>query len=173
MPTRRSTIRSCPSSPRARRGRKATKGPRLPNPKKAVEVEKADGNRSGKGPWVWQTVKATCYGATRKLQVLSFQAVWPEVRGLLPILVVLVRDPRGKFDDKYLFTTDVNAELSWVISTFSRRWSIEVVFKASKQVMKIQAPQHWCRQSIEKLSPWVWMTESLPPATRQPPLPRQ
>ncbi len=148
-----------PKQSKSKPGRKATKGPRLPNPKEAVK--KADGNRGGKEPWVWQTVKATCYGATRKLQVLSFQAVWPEVRGLLPILVVLVRDPRGKFDDKYLFTTDVNAKLSWVISTFSRRWSIEVAFKASKQIMKIQAPQHWCRQSIEKLSPWVWMMQSL------------
>jgi hypothetical protein len=79
----------------------------------------------------------------------------------VPILVVLVRDPQGKFDDKFLFTTDVGAEVSWVISTFSRRWSIEVVFKASKQVMKIQAPQHWCRQSIEKLSPWVWLMQSV------------
>lgn len=147
-----------PKQPKSKRGRKATKGPRLPTPKKAVE--KADGDRSGKGPWAWQTVKATCYGATRKLQVLSFQAVWPEVRGLLPILVILVRDPSGKFDDKYLFTTDVKAKLSWVISTFARRWSIEVAFKASKQVMKIQAPQHWCRQSIEKLSPWVWLMQS-------------
>jgi hypothetical protein len=148
-----------PKQPKSKPGRKATKGPRFPNPKEAVK--KADGNRSGKGPWVWQTVRATCYGVTRKLQVLSFQAVWPEVRGLLPVLVVLIRDPQGKFDDKYLFTTDVDAELSWVISTFSRRWSIEVVFKASKQVMKIQAPQHWCRQSIEKLSPWVWMMQSM------------
>src|SRR5271157_2683102 len=148
-----------PKQSKSKRGRKATKGPRLPNPKEAVK--KADGNRSGKGPWTWQTVKATCYGVTRKLQVLSFQAVWPEVRGLLPILVVLVRDPNGKFDDKYLFTTDVNAGLSWVISTFSRRWSIEVAFKASKQGMKIQAPQHWCQQSIEKLSPWVWLMQSV------------
>jgi hypothetical protein len=148
-----------PKQSKSKRGRKATKGPRFPNPKEAVK--KADGNRSGKGAWVWQTVKATCYGATRKLQVLSFQAVWPEVRGLLPVLVVLVRDPKGKFADKYLFTTDVNAKFSWVISTFSRRWSIEVAFKASKQIMKIQAPQHWCRQSIEKLSPWVWLIQSL------------
>ena len=42
-----------------------------------------------------------------------------------------------------------------------QRWSIEVAFKASKQVMKIQAPQHWCRQSIEKLSPWVWLMQSV------------
>jgi hypothetical protein len=148
-----------PKQPKSKRGPKPEKGPRLPNPKEAVK--KADGNRSGRGPWTWQRVKATAYGVTRKLQVLSFQAVWPEVHGLLPILVVLVRDPLGKFEDKYLFTTDLDADVSWVISTFSRRWSMEVVFKSSKQVMKIQAPQHWCRQSIEKLSPWVWLMQSM------------
>ncbi len=148
-----------PKQSKSKRGRKPEKGRRLPNPKEAVK--KADANRRGQGPWTWQTVKAKAYGVTRKLQVLSFQAVWPEVRGLVPILVVLVRDPLGKFDDKYLFTTDLTAELSWVISTFARRWSIEVAFKASKQVMKIQSPQHWCRQSIEKLSPWVWLMQSV------------
>ncbi len=148
-----------PKQSKSKRGRKPGKGPRLSSPKEAVK--KADGNRRGQGPWTWQTVKAKAYGVTRKLRVLSFQAVWPEVRGLVPILVVLVRDPLGKFDDKYLFTTDLDAELSWVISTFARRWSIEVAFKASKQVMKIQAPQHWCRQSIEKLSPWVWLMQSV------------
>jgi hypothetical protein len=148
-----------PKQSKSQRGRKPGKGPRLSNPKEAMK--KADRNRGGRGPWTWQTVKATAYGVTRKLRVLSFPALWPEVRGLAPILVVLVRDPRGKFQDKYLFTTDLNAELSWVISAFSRRWSIEVVFKSSKQVMKIQAPQHWCRQSVEKLSPWVWLMQSM------------
>ena len=124
-------------------------------------MKKADCNRDGRGPWTWQTIKATAYGVTRKLRVVSFQAVWPEVLGLTPILVLLVRDPHGKFDDKYLFTTDVNADLDWIIAAFSRRWSIEVAFKSSKQVMKIQSPQHWCQQSIEKLSPWVWLMQSV------------
>ena len=145
--------------PKSKRGPKPRKGPRLPNPKEAVK--KADGNRRGCGPWTWQAVEATAYGVTRQLQVVSFQAVWPEVLGLVPILVVLVRDPLGKFQDKYLFTTDLTADLGWVISAFSRRWSIEVTFKSSKQVMKIEAPQHWCQESIEKLSPWVWLMQSV------------
>ena len=98
---------------------------------------------------------------TRSLQVVSFEAVWPKVLQLVPILVVLVRDPQRRFKDKYLFTTDVNADLGWVISTFSRRWSIEVAFKSSKQVMEIQSPQHWCQESIEKLSPWIWLMQSI------------
>jgi hypothetical protein len=148
-----------PKHPKSKRGPKPHKGPRLPSPQEAVK--KADRNRNGKGPWAWQGVEATAYGVTRRLQVLSFQAVWPKVLGLRPILVVLVRDPEGKFQDTYLFTTDLGAELSWVIAAYSRRWSIEVAFKASKQVMKIEAPQHWCQQSIEKLSPWVWLMQSM------------
>jgi DDE superfamily endonuclease len=148
-----------PKQSKSKRGPKAKKGPRLPNPKEAMK--KADRNRSGQGPWGWQTVKATAYGVTRKLRVVSFQVVWPEVLGLRPILVVLVRDPRGKFKDKYLFTTDLNADVGWIITAFSRRWSIEVAFKSSKQVMKIQAPQHGCQESVEKLSPWVWVMQSV------------
>jgi hypothetical protein len=146
-----------PNQPKSKRGKKPRKGPRLPNPREVVK--KAD--RSGRGPWAWQTVEATAYGVTRQLQVVSYHAVWPKVLGLVPILVVLVRDPLGKFEDAYLFTTDLDADLTWVISTFSRRWSIEVAFKSSKQVMKIQSPQHWCQESIEKLSPWVWLMQSV------------
>jgi hypothetical protein len=148
-----------PKQPKSKRGPKPRKGPRLPSPKEAMK--KADRNRSGKGPSAWQSVEATAYGVTRVLQVLSFQAVWPKVLGLRPILVVLIRDPEGKFKDTYLFTTDLTASASWVIEAYARRWSIEVAFKASKQVMKIEAPQHWCRESIEKLSPWVWLMQSI------------
>jgi len=31
--------------------------------------------------------------------------------------------------------------------------------KASKQVMHIESPQHWCRKSVEKLAPWVWLMQ--------------
>jgi len=64
-----------PVQPKSKRGPKPQKGPRLPNPKQSMK--KADGNRSGRGRWTWQTVEATAYGVTRKLQVVSFQAVWP------------------------------------------------------------------------------------------------
>jgi hypothetical protein len=148
-----------PKQAKSKPGKKPQKGLRLPSPREAVK--KADRNRNGRGPWVWQTVEATAYGVTRKLQVVSYQAVWPKVLGLTPILVVLVRDPLGKFKDAYLFTSDLDADLAWVISTFSRRWSIEVAFKSSKQVMTIQSPQHWCQESIEKLSPWVWLMQSV------------
>jgi hypothetical protein len=140
-------------------GRKPKKGPRMPNPKAAAK--RADENKSGQGPWLWQEVEVTVYGVKRKLQVLSYVVVWPKVRGLKPIRIVIVRDPEGKMKDAYLFSTDANASLAWVVEMFAKRWSIEVAFKASKQVMDIEGPQHWCRESISKLAPWVWLMQSV------------
>jgi DDE superfamily endonuclease len=148
-----------PPQPPGKRGRKPTKGPRLPSPRDAALG--ADRNRRGRGPWAWQDIEVTIYGVTRLLRVLAYTAVWPEVLGLRPIRIVVVRDPAGKFRDAYLFTTDLGASLSWVVTTFARRWSIEVAFKASKQVMGIEGPQHWCQGSIEKLAPWVWLMQSV------------
>ena len=100
-------------------------------------------------------------GLSLNLDGLLIGAKFTYTPAQLPVPTGLPPYPLGKFQDKYLFTTDVHADLSWVISTFSRRWSIEVAFKSSKQVMKIQSPQHWCRQSVEKLSPWVWLMQSV------------
>jgi DDE superfamily endonuclease len=148
-----------PRPPKPRKGKggpKPRKGPRLPSPREAVK--RAD-HRSG--PWAWRTIKATAYGTRRTFKVLSYEAVWPRVSGYTPIRVLLVRDPLGRLKDAYWFTTDPSADLAWIIETFAQRWSIEVAFKASKQVMHIESPQHWCRQSIEKLAPWVWLMQSV------------
>jgi hypothetical protein len=142
-----------------RRGRKAQKGPRWPRPKEAAA--KADRKRSSTGAWLWQAVAVTIYGCSRDLQALSYQGVWPTVLRLRPIQVVVVRDPKGRMRDAYLFTTDLNASLNWVITQFAWRWAIEVMFRASKQVLDIEAPQHWSQESVEKLAPWVWSMQSV------------
>jgi DDE superfamily endonuclease len=150
-----------PQPPRAtkKRGRKPTKGQRLPSPKAAAA--KADRKRSAKGSWCWETIVVTLYNVERSLKVVSYLAVWPTVLGLRPIRVFVVRDPSGTMADTYLFTTDLTAEATWVVTTFAWRWSIEVSFKASKQVMEIEGPNHWCKESIERLAPWVWLTQTV------------
>src|SRR5262249_20496795 len=115
-----------PEVRKGKRGRKPKKGPRLPGPKAAAK--RADENKSGEGSWLWQEVKVTVYGVKRSLQVLSYVVVWPAVRGLKRIRIVIVRDPEGKMQDAYLFTTDENASVEWVVETFAKRWSIEVAF---------------------------------------------
>jgi hypothetical protein len=144
---------------KGQRGRKATKGPRLPNPKEAAR--QADQSGARRREWQWQEVDVEVYGRKRELKTVSYQAVWPRVLGLRPIQIVVVRDPRGQMDDAYLFTTDLQATASWVIIQFAWRWSIEVLFRASKQVIDIEAPQHFCEESVEKVAPWVWSMQSV------------
>lgn len=148
-----------PAPRKGKRGRKAKKGPRLPSPKAAAA--KADRKRSERGSWLWQAVTVLAYGKERQLQAVSYQALWPHVLGRRAIQIVVVRDPAGAMRDCYLFTTDLQASSAWVISQFAWRWSIEVLFKASKQVLDIEAPQCWCKQSVEKVAPWVWSMQSV------------
>jgi hypothetical protein len=143
----------------SRRGRKPSKGPRLPRPKEAAA--KADRKRTTGGAWVWQRLTVQLYGSARMLQALAYEALWPTVLGQRTIQVVVVRDPTGRMRDAYLFTTDLSASMSWVITMFAWRWAIEVLFRSSKQVMDLEAPQHWCQESVEKLAPWVWSMQSV------------
>ena len=140
-------------------GPKAQKGPPLPKPKEAAA--KADRQRSAAGAWLWQAVEVVVYGCTQGLKVVAYSALWPRVLGQRTARVVVVRDPSGRMRDCYLFTTDLSASDAWVITQFAWRWSIEVLFRASKQVMDVEAPQHFCQQSVEKLAPWVWSMQSV------------
>jgi hypothetical protein len=147
-----------PVAKKGKRGPKAKKGAKLPKPKEAAA--KADRKRATTGDWVWQEVAVSVYGCARPLQALAYEVVWPTVLGYRPIRVVVVRDPEGRMRDCYLFTTDRKASPSWVITMFAWRWAIEVLFRASKQVMDVEAPRHWSRQSVEKVAPWVWSMQS-------------
>lgn len=148
-----------PAAKPGRRGPKAKKGPRLPKPKEAAA--KADRARSAGSAWRWQEVVVPLYGEARPLAVVSYEALWPHVLGLRPVQIVVVRDRAGKLDDVYLFTTDRTAEARWVIVQFAWRWAIEVLFRASKQVLEVEAPQHWGQASVEKVAPWVWALQSV------------
>jgi hypothetical protein len=148
-----------PKAPPGKRGPKAKKGPRLPCPKEAAA--KADRKRSASGPWRWQAVEVLAYGQPRSLKAVAYEAVWPSVLGVRPVKVVVVSDPSRRMRDAYLFTTDLGAGVDWVITQFAWRWAIEVLFRASKQVLEVEAAQHRCQESVEKLAPWVWSMQSV------------
>ena len=78
-----------PVATKSKRGRKPKKGPRWPGPKEAAR--RADSNRTRQGRWTWQKVAAVAYGSKRRLRVLAYTVVWPEVLGLRPVRIVVVR----------------------------------------------------------------------------------
>jgi DDE superfamily endonuclease len=148
-----------PPAKAGKRGPRAKKGPKLPKPKEAAQ--KADRKRIAAGEWLWQAVEVVVYGCARCLKAVAYEALWPTVLGPRSARIVVVRDPSGRMRDCYLFTTDLSGSNGWVITQFAWRWSMEVLFRASKQVMDLEAPQHWCQESVQKLAPWVWSMQSV------------
>jgi hypothetical protein len=63
--------------------------------------------------------------------------------------------------DCYLMATNLRQGVGESIRDFSWRWAMEVLFKASKQILDIQGPQHYCQQSVEKVAAWVWGVQTL------------
>jgi DDE superfamily endonuclease len=144
---------------KGRRGPKASKGPKRPKPREVAV--KADRKRRGVGEWLWRQIDVVIYGRSRSLAVVGYEVVWPRVLGLRPVQVLVVRDPERRMQDCYLFTTDLKASANWVVTQFAWRWAIEVLFRSSKQVLDIEAPQHWSQESVEKVAPWVWSMQSV------------
>jgi hypothetical protein len=147
-----------PEQPKGKRGVKPQKGPRLPNPRSVAKQAVPPGQD---GKYQWQEVTVTLYGEEKILWVCGFEALWPRVLGWTRIRVVVVRDPQGKMADTYLMTTNLTCSLADVVTKYSRRWSIEVMFRACKQVMDVEAPQHYCQASVEKVVPWVLGVQTL------------
>lgn len=148
-----------PARRKGKPGRKRKHGPRLPCPREIAK--KADRAKGSKAKWRWQTIEVMAYGNTQKFQVCAFETVWPKVFGKRPILCVISRGLEVGYKEVYLYTTRLDADPAWVVSTYACRTSIEAAFKDSKQVMEIQKPQHWCQASIGKLAPCVWLMQSL------------
>jgi hypothetical protein len=147
-----------PEQPKSKRGAKPKKGPRLPTPKEVAKRAVPPGQQ---GEYKWQEVKVCAYGKERVLWACAFIALWPYVLGYRSIRVVVVRDPEGIMDDCYLVSTNLELNMAGIIRNFSLRWAIEVMFKASKQVMDIEDPQHFCQKSVEKVAPWVLGLQTL------------
>lgn len=157
-----------PQIPPRRKGQRGPTpkfGQRLPSPREVMKTadkkhQRGKSNSCDKR-YAWKKITVHAYGEDRRFQVCSFVATWPKVFGGRAIQIVLCRPLDKGYDNVTLYTTDLTATPEWVVATYARRTSIEATFKSSKQVMEIEKPQHWCRQSVEKLAPWVWLMQSL------------
>ena len=92
---------------------------RRPRPKRI-----GNGRRRGTGSG--QDVEVTVYGCVRSLRAFAYGGSVAHGAGYRAVQVVVGRDPSGRMRDCYLFTTDRQASLSWVITQFAWRRSIEV-----------------------------------------------
>lgn len=129
-------------------------GRRLPNPQAML----ADDQR---WPRRTETI-AFKNGLERELEIKVITgACWYATAGPQAVQVVLVHDPRGEWRDEALVCTDVTLSAAEVITGYCRRWSVEVAFCDSKQLLGLHDPQVWCAASVERAAPMAWFVGTL------------
>jgi hypothetical protein len=129
-------------------------GDRLPSPKAMLADEQRWPSR--------QETLTFKSGVARALEIKVITGVcWYATAGAQAVQVVLVHDPRGQWRDEALVCTDVTLSAAEVILGYCRRWSVEVAFCDSKQLLGLHDPQVWCAASVERAAPMAWFVGTL------------
>ena len=83
--------------------------------------------------------------------------------------MVISRDPEGKEEDDFFFTTDLTLDRSLLISRYADRWAIEDTFRNGKQFLGIEQPQSWKGPGPERVAAmgyavyslvWIWFIKN-------------
>jgi hypothetical protein len=130
-----------------KRGRRRTKGRRLPSPQDSVAA--AGKLLEATVPWYAQT--------KRNVQILSACAAWYRCRGsgrgaVVPIRWVYGRETL-KGDDGYFYSTDPTLTAQQIITLFTSRWWIEVTFQEVRAHLGFHTPRQRCRRSVLRTGP--------------------
>jgi len=103
----------------------------------------------------WQLVRVKWYdGTEQSMEVVSGTGVWYRI-GLpvLPVRWVLTRDPEGNREPKAYFCTDKSQSPVEVVSSFIKRWTIEVTFEESRAHLGVETQRQWSDLAIERSTP--------------------
>jgi hypothetical protein len=135
------------------KGASRKKGDRLPNPKAMIEDT---------ATYPAEVPEITFPKPARKLRVQVIRDVlWYRGSKTEPVMVVLVRDPPGRWRDEALVATDPTASAPFVILGYCRRWSVELAFFDSERHLGPHDPRVWAERGVERAHPMAWFIGSL------------
>jgi hypothetical protein len=101
-------------------------------------------------------------GQKKRLHVKVIQEVcWYTALGQRPIQLVLVRDPAGQWRDELLLSTDVRLPAKAVLLGYMTRWSVEVCYWESKELLGLHDAQVRNEQAVQRAHPMAWFVGGL------------
>jgi len=101
-------------------------------------------------------------GDYKYLQVKVVKEVcWYPVAGQRQMQVVLVRDPDKKWRNEMLLSTDLDLTAEEVILGYMQRWSVEVCYWESKELLGLHEPQVWTDLAVQRAHPMAWFVGGL------------
>jgi hypothetical protein len=129
------------------------KGTALPNPSQLLKDPKYRANN---------LVLPLPNGETKKLEVKVIKEVcWYPALTQREIQLVLVHDPAGKWRDELLLSTDGQQSAKEVILGYMRRWSVEVCYWESKELLGLHEAQVWTDLAVQRAHPMAWFVGGL------------
>jgi hypothetical protein len=114
------------------------------------------------GRWPWQELLLGHPKGEKQLQVKVLgPCCWYASAGQAPLVVVLVRDPQGKWRDEALLCSDLGLSAEEVVLGYLRRWSVEPAYCDAKQLLGFHEPHVWSKLAVERAHPMAWFVGSL------------
>jgi hypothetical protein len=134
-----------PAPPRRdkQRGAPRKKGARLP----AMAEWAADETRP------WERLEFDQYGLHATLQVKTIRGLYYKAGKDRLLVIVLVRDVTGGRPDQMFYGTCLDWDARTILNHYAARWSIEVLFFNSKQMMGFEDPANRTPRAVERTAP--------------------
>ena len=149
-----------PAPPRTpgQKGRGRKKGNRLPG-----MVAWADDRDTGRitSTQPWQELAFDQFGFHATVQVKVRQALYYKAGGQRLLTIVLVRDLLGKRPDQMFYCTRLDWDARQILACYACRWSIEVTFENSKQLLGLEDPANRTPQAVARTAPMALVLYSL------------
>jgi hypothetical protein len=132
------------------KGRPRRRGHRLPPLKTLLAARRR-----------WDVLPLVLYGRAVTPRVFTLTALWYGALRQQPIRIVVVRDPRGRRKDEAFFCTDLTVDAACVLTTYARRWTLEVTFHDSKQHLGFGQAQSQAPLAVQRTAPFAALVYSL------------
>jgi hypothetical protein len=107
--------------------------------------------------WPWQELLLRHCKGEKKLSVKVIgPCCWYAAARQRAMQVVLIHDPEGRWRDEALLSTQLDLPAEEVIQAYLRRWSVEVAYCESKQLLGFHDPMVWSGPAVERAHPMAW-----------------
>jgi hypothetical protein len=127
-------------------GRPRSKGKRLPT---LAEVLANTTTR-----WQRVTVPGWYGEGERVVEICSDTAVWRHSgMPVVPVRLVLLRDPCRRFTPQALLCTDPAQEPLQIVRWFVQRWQLEVTFREVRDHLGVETQRQWSDKAIARTTP--------------------
>jgi hypothetical protein len=109
----------------------------------------------------WQELVYDQFGLHATLQVKAMQALYYKAGKDRLLTIVLVRDVLGKRPDQMFYCTCLDWDARQILSEYSARWSIEVTFENSKQLLGLEDAANRTEKAVKRTAPMALVLYSL------------